>query len=140
MHAVVPDYMPFVKNWKTPSGGLERFLIRFLSEDQDIAFQHIGVWTIEQFLDGGGNYRLQWNEPHDLSFCVIDERLINLIGDSHPILESVQRIVNKAQTSKAGQNDNVEDMDGDINAIAKRVLYTLQQVSSKEFSKKTNSK
>lgn len=50
----VKDYTPFVKAWKTPSGGLEKFLIQFLSEQQDIAFQHIGVWTIEQFLDGGG--------------------------------------------------------------------------------------
>lgn len=51
----VKDYTPFVKAWNTPSGGLEKFLIQFLSEQQDIAFQHIGVWTIEQFLDGGGN-------------------------------------------------------------------------------------
>lgn len=52
----VKDYTPFVKAWGTPSGGLEKFLIQFLSEQQDVAFQHIGVWTIEQFLDGGGKY------------------------------------------------------------------------------------
>lgn len=48
------DYTPFIKVWDTPSGGLRNFLIRFLDEGQDIAFQHIGVWTIEQFLEGRG--------------------------------------------------------------------------------------
>lgn len=50
------DYTPFIKAWNTPSGGLEKFLIQFLSDKQDVAFQHIGVWTIEQFLDGGGTF------------------------------------------------------------------------------------
>jgi vacuolar protein 8 len=54
IYFIVKDYTPFVKAWNVPSGGLEKFLIQFLSEQQDIAFQHIGVWTIEQFLDGGG--------------------------------------------------------------------------------------
>ncbi|CAO3704094.1 unnamed protein product [Rhizopus stolonifer] len=120
----VPDYTPFVKSWKNPSGGLEKFLIQFLSEEQDVAFQHIGVWTIEQFLDGG------------------DERLLRLIGDSHPVLESVERIVNKSQVSKSGQAEQIEDADDNINTLAKRVHYTLQQISSKEFAsnRKVNSK
>jgi vacuolar protein 8 len=58
----VKDYTPFVKAWNTPAGGLEQFLIQFLSEQQDIAFQHIGVWTIEQFLDGGGKLEREESE------------------------------------------------------------------------------
>lgn len=50
----VKDYTPFVNVWNEPSGGLHDFLIHFLNENQDIAFQHIGVWTVEQFLEGGG--------------------------------------------------------------------------------------
>ncbi|KAG2204305.1 vacuolar protein 8 [Mucor mucedo] len=115
----VKDYTPFVKAWGTPSGGLEKFLIQFLSEQQDVAFQHIGVWTIEQFLDGG------------------DERLLNLIAESEPIIESVQRIVNAGQVPKAEHDDTNEDADGDIFALAKRVYQILQQIrDSKKSSQK----
>ncbi|KAI9360301.1 vacuolar protein 8 [Pilaira anomala] len=117
----VKDYTPFVKAWNTPSGGLEKFLIQFLSEQQDIAFQHIGVWTIEQFLDGG------------------DERLLNLIAESDPITESVQRIVNEGQAPKVEQDENTEDGDGDIFGLAKRVYHILQKIrdsNKKSFQKK----
>lgn len=65
-----------------------------------------------------------------------------MIGDSHPVLESVERIVNKGQTSKSEQNEQSDDADDNINTLAKRVHYTLQQISSKEFAsnKKANSK
>ncbi|CAO3624988.1 unnamed protein product [Mucor hiemalis] len=106
----VKDYTPFVKAWNTPSGGLERFLIQFLSEEQDIAFQHIGVWTIEQFLDGG------------------DERLSNLIAASNSITESIQRIVNEGQGPKLEGDDTEQDVDGDIFALAKRVHSILQNI------------
>ncbi|KAI9259396.1 vacuolar protein 8 [Sporodiniella umbellata] len=120
----VSDYTPFVKSWKTPSGGLEKFLLRFLSEEQDNAFQHIGVWTIEQFLDGG------------------DENLLRLIGNSHPVLESVERIATKGQGTKPAQAEQMEDADDNIHALAKRVHHTLQQISSKDFAsnRKVNSK
>ncbi|KAG0739712.1 hypothetical protein G6F16_004494 [Rhizopus arrhizus] len=109
----VPDYTPFVNAWKSPFGGLEKFLIRFLSEDQDVAFQHIGIWTIEQFIDGG------------------DERLLQLIASSHSVLESVERIMNKTEVSS-----NVEDMDDNIHVLAKRVHYNLQEISLKELNHK----
>lgn len=109
----VPDYTPFVNAWKSPFGGLENFLIRFLSEDQDVAFQHIGIWTIEQFIDGG------------------DERLLQLIASSHSVLESVERIMNKTEVSS-----NVEDMDDNIHVLAKRVHYNLQEISLKELNHK----
>ncbi|KAK4511233.1 uncharacterized protein ATC70_012447 [Mucor velutinosus] len=105
----VKDYTPFVKAWDLPLGGLEKFLIQFLSEEQDIAFQHIGVWTIEQFLDGG------------------DERLLNLIANSDTITESIKRIINEGQKPKMEIGEEDAE-DGDIFALAKRVYNTLQQI------------
>jgi vacuolar protein 8 len=92
-----------------PFGGLEKFLIQFLSEEQDIAFQHIGVWTIEQFLDGG------------------DERLLNLIANSDTITDSIKRIINEGQKPKMEMGEEDTD-DGDIFALAKRVYNILQQI------------
>lgn len=40
--------------WTSPADGLRHFLIRFLDVNQSVALQHIGVWTIEQFLEGNG--------------------------------------------------------------------------------------
>ncbi|KAF1799495.1 armadillo-type protein [Mucor lusitanicus] len=105
----VKDYTPFVNAWNLPFGGLEKFLIQFLSEEQDIAFQHIGVWTIEQFLDGG------------------DERLLGLIANSGTITESIKRIINEGQKPKMEIGEEDAD-DGDIFALAKRVYNTLQQI------------
>lgn len=106
---IVKDYTPFVNAWNLPFGGLEKFLIQFLSEEQDIAFQHIGVWTIEQFLDGG------------------DERLLGLIANSGTITESIKRIINEGQKPKMEIGEEDAD-DGDIFALAKRVYNTLQQI------------
>ncbi|KAI8636901.1 vacuolar protein 8 [Parasitella parasitica] len=105
----VKDYTPFVEAWNLPSGGLEKFLIQFLLEEQDVAFQHIGVWTIEQFLDGG------------------DERLLNLIANSNTITESIKRIINEGQKPKMDMGEDDTD-DGDIFALAKRVFSILQQI------------
>ncbi|KAI8967922.1 vacuolar protein 8 [Mycotypha africana] len=123
----VKDYTAFVAAWNsTPSGGLENFLIQFLSEQQDIAFQHIGVWTIEQFLEGE------------------DEKLIALIAGSDTIIESVQRIVDEGRQqsvsqgiSEQQQQSNASD-DGDIYGLAKRVYQTLQQI--RESNEKTQRK
>ncbi|KAI9486764.1 MAG: vacuolar protein 8 [Benjaminiella poitrasii] len=103
----VKDYTPFVKIWESPAGGLEKFLIQFLSEQQDIAFQHIGVWTVEQFLDGR------------------DERLLKLIIESNTIVESVKRIADEGQALRMENND--ENDEGDIHTLAKRVYHILQQ-------------
>ncbi|KAF7727796.1 Vacuolar protein 8 [Apophysomyces ossiformis] len=112
----VKEYSPFVKVWDTPHGGLSSFLRRFLDEKQDIAFQHIGVWTIEQFLEGG------------------DNELLKKIKSSPEILQAVERIANAEQASKSktefadGLNaDNVDEMDGDIFKLAQRVAAALQE-------------
>jgi vacuolar protein 8 len=52
----VKDYVPFIKTWDSPEGGLKQFLINFLSESSGVAFQHIGVWTIEQFTEGASKF------------------------------------------------------------------------------------
>ncbi|RCI02320.1 Vacuolar protein 8 [Rhizopus stolonifer] len=49
----IEDYGPFLKAWELPRGGVKDFLISFLKESNTTAFQHIGVWTIEQFIEGG---------------------------------------------------------------------------------------
>ncbi|OBZ87868.1 Vacuolar protein 8 [Choanephora cucurbitarum] len=106
----VQDYTPFVTAWEAPSGGLKKFLIQFLSEQQDIAFQHIGVWTIEQFLDGG------------------DTRLMSLIANSTQITQSVERIVREGQSPKAEHHEDSDE--GDIYGLAKRVMNTLNEIKS----------
>lgn len=54
----IKDYSSFIKYWSTPDGGICQFLAHFTSENSDIAFQHIGVWTIEQFLEGSSKFFL----------------------------------------------------------------------------------
>lgn len=67
-----------------------------------------------------------------------DERLLNLIAESDPIIESVQRIVNEGQVPKVEHDETNEDADGDIFALAKRVYLILQQIrdSNKKSSQK----
>ncbi|OAD08334.1 hypothetical protein MUCCIDRAFT_32100 [Mucor lusitanicus CBS 277.49] len=52
----VKDYTPFIKAWDHPDGGLHQYLTTFTDQASSIAFQHIGVWTIEQFAEGGCKY------------------------------------------------------------------------------------
>lgn len=47
----IKDYTCFIKYWSQPEGGILKFLTTFTSEKSDVAFQHIGIWTIEQFLE-----------------------------------------------------------------------------------------
>lgn len=65
---VAKDYSPFVDVWTSPADGLRYFLIRFLDENQSVALQHIGVWTIEQFLEGnGGSNDFAWKGKRKVS-------------------------------------------------------------------------
>ncbi|KAI9274332.1 vacuolar protein 8, partial [Phascolomyces articulosus] len=109
------DYSPFVQVWSTPAGGLCGFLIQFLDESQAIAFQHIGVWTIEQFLDG--------NDPE----------LVSRIAKSSEIVQAVTRIAKSGDRSKEaksekGGDDGNDELDGDIYGLAKRVANTLSEI------------
>ena len=49
------DYSAFNDVWDKPSGGMHRYLYRFLTSS-DATFQHIAVWTIVQLLESGGEY------------------------------------------------------------------------------------
>ncbi|KAI9031609.1 putative VAC8-vacuolar membrane protein required for the cytoplasm-to-vacuole targeting [Phycomyces nitens] len=115
----VKDYTPFVKVWDSPAGGsLYSFLVHFLAEDQDIAFQHIGVWTVEQFLEGN------------------DKELVTRIAQSPSIVQSIKRIANSGPEEKPkkvadhSNEDTMDEMDGDIFGLAKRVAELLQEVQS----------
>lgn len=123
----VRDYKPFVKVWNAPDGGLCKFLERFLDKDQDVAFQHIGVWTIEQFLEGG--------EPE----------LVSRIAQSQDLVEAVTRIANTggASKSRASRPTSVEitggekgepneDGEDDIYGLSRRVAAALQEVKREE--------
>ncbi|KAG0164420.1 Vacuolar protein 8 [Apophysomyces sp. BC1015] len=117
----VKEYSPFLKVWDTPQGGLSSFLRHFLDEKQDIAFQHIGVWTIEQFLEGG------------------DNDLVLKIARSPEIVQAVNRIANADQTSKIKTEltdgltpEGVDDMDGDIFKLAQRVATALLEVDQEK--------
>ncbi|KAI7855997.1 armadillo-type protein [Circinella umbellata] len=111
----VKDYSPFVQVWEKPSGGLCGFLVQFLDESQAIAFQHIGVWTIEQFLDG--------NDPE----------LISKIAQSPEIVQAVTRIAKTSDRSKETKSEKIgeegnDDLDGDIYGLAKRVANALSEI------------
>ncbi|KAG2223116.1 hypothetical protein INT45_005672 [Circinella minor] len=113
--AIVKDYSPFVQVWEKPSGGLCGFLVQFLDESQAIAFQHIGVWTIEQFLDG--------NDPE----------LISKIAQSPEIVQAVTRIAKTSDRSKETKSEKIgeegnDDLDGDIYGLAKRVANALSEI------------
>ncbi|CAO3582963.1 unnamed protein product [Absidia cylindrospora] len=110
----VKDYTPFVKVWNEPGGGLHQFLVHFLSESQDIAFQHIGVWTVEQFLEGG------------------DKGLVSKISQSNDIVSSIQNIAqstpqSKSKTAYESTEETTDDMEGDIVGLAKRVMVIIQK-------------
>ncbi|KAI8077787.1 putative VAC8-vacuolar membrane protein required for the cytoplasm-to-vacuole targeting [Halteromyces radiatus] len=110
----VKDYTPFVKVWSEPGGGLHDFLIHFLSESQDIAFQHIGVWTVEQFLEGG------------------DKELISKLSQSSDIVSCIRRIASttplpKSKVAYDSTEENVDDMEGDIVGLAKRVMDVIEK-------------
>ncbi|KAL0140624.1 vacuolar protein 8 [Mucor lusitanicus] len=111
----VKDYTPFIKAWDHPDGGLHQYLTTFTDQASSIAFQHIGVWTIEQFAEGG---------------C--PELMAKIVG-SNKIVESVARIAN-SKTS-ASDNDRPPAADeypeGDLQSLGKRVLSTLQEYQVK---------
>ncbi|KAL0089378.1 vacuolar protein 8 [Phycomyces blakesleeanus] len=124
LSAKVQDYTPFVSAWESPSGGLHQFLRVFLDERQEITFQHIGVWTIEQFMTGG------------------DKRLMACIVRSKDIVDAVLRISNASdefQLQAAIINEqgegNIDDFDGDIVKLAKKVALLFEDVEEYQLEK-----
>ncbi|CEP18352.1 hypothetical protein [Parasitella parasitica] len=120
----VKDYSPFIKAWDTPDGGLNKYLSAFTSEKSSVAFQHIGIWTIEQFAEGG------------------NPELMAKIVHSQEIVQSITRISNSKKSASQGNivDGNNKTMtaseeypEGDIYALGKRVLNTLHAFQATSY-------
>jgi hypothetical protein len=92
LSAKADDYTKFQGVWLQPEGGLHGYLVRFL-ESQDRTFQHIAVWTIVQFLEGG------------------DPNLTSSIKESSQILPLVNKLVAANPTLPDGANGTEEGND-----------------------------
>lgn len=94
LSAKADDYTKFNEVWLNPEGGLQGYLIRFL-ESQDKTFQHIAVWTIVQFLEGG------------------DPKLASSIKSSSQILPLVNKLAASGALSGGGpESDGNEGEEG----------------------------
>lgn len=95
LSAKADDYGKFNDVWNQPEGGLHGYLVRFL-ESEDRTFQHIAVWTIVQFLEGG------------------DPKLANSIKESTQILPLVNKLVAAAnETAEERPSGEVAIPEGD---------------------------
>jgi hypothetical protein len=95
LSAKADDYGKFNDVWTQPEGGLHGYLVRFL-ESEDRTFQHIAVWTIVQFLEGG------------------DPKLANSIKESPQILPLVNKLVASSQLVIDNDHDGVERPSGEV--------------------------
>lgn len=104
----VQDYQPFIDVWDQPSGGLHGYLSRFL-ESVDTTFQHIAIWTIVQFLEGG------------------DTDLIDLITRSPEIIPAVRRLTQSLESSSQQMDENgIMNDESEIVGLARRVVSMLE--------------
>lgn len=102
LSAKADDYSKFNEVWLQPEGGLHGYLVRFL-ESQDRTFQHIAVWTVVQFLEGG------------------DPKLASSIKSSNQILPFVNKLVAAANGDLGdGAEDDAEGQDGSKKGKADR--------------------
>ncbi|KAF8939197.1 Vacuolar protein 8 [Haplosporangium gracile] len=107
----VQDYQPFISVWDAPSGGLHGYLSRFL-ESVDTTFQHIAIWTIVQFLEGG------------------DTELVDLITRSPEIIPAVRQLTQSLDSTsphQQGDGDNMMNDESEIVGLARRVISMLSQ-------------
>lgn len=107
----VQDYQPFISVWDAPSGGLHGYLSRFL-ESVDTTFQHIAIWTIVQFLEGG------------------DSELIDLIIRSPEIIPAVRQLTQGLDSTSPhhqADGDNMMNDESEIVGLARRVISMLSQ-------------
>ncbi|KAK9332901.1 armadillo-type protein [Lipomyces starkeyi] len=108
----VGDYSTFVNAWSSPAGGISGYLIRFLTSN-DLIFEHIAVWTLLQFIEGG------------------DKTLIELIQKSPPIMEATQTLATRELPSDPPADGDLIDMEdteaeSEIIALSSRVLKMLE--------------
>ncbi|KAK9432374.1 armadillo-type protein [Lipomyces doorenjongii] len=108
----VGDYSTFVNAWSSPAGGISGYLIRFLTSN-DLIFEHIAVWTLLQFVEGG------------------DKTLIELIQKNPPILEATQTLATRELPSDPPADGDLIDLEdteaeSEIIALSSRVLKMLE--------------
>ncbi|KAK9318073.1 armadillo-type protein [Lipomyces starkeyi] len=108
----VGDYSTFVNAWSSPAGGISGYLIRFLTSN-DLIFEHIAVWTLLQFVEGG------------------DKTLIELIQKNPPIMEATQTLATRELPSDPPADGDLIDMEdteaeSEIIALSSRVLKMLE--------------
>ncbi|KAK9494704.1 armadillo-type protein [Lipomyces doorenjongii] len=108
----VGDYSTFVNAWSSPAGGISGYLIRFLTSN-DLIFEHIAVWTLLQFVEGG------------------DKTLIELIQKNSPILEATQTLATRELPSDPPADGDLIDLEdteaeSEIIALSSRVLKMLE--------------
>jgi vacuolar protein 8 len=116
----IKDYSPFVKVWDAGEVGLKAFLTTFLNDTSDIAFQHIGVWTIEQFLDGESKFFI-YKKERDANSAHVDKELTQKLVECDEIQASIARIANAKQS----------ETERDIYSLARKVLNTMDQFKEK---------
>jgi len=107
----VQDYTPFINVWEAPAGGLHGYLTRFL-DSQDTTFQHIAVWTIVQFLEGG------------------DPGLVQNIAASTTILPAITRLAESGASFSDNEelhSDEEGSDEGEIVELARKTLAILQR-------------
>lgn len=96
LSAKADDYSKFNEVWLQPEGGLHGYLVRFL-ESQDRTFQHIAVWTIVQFLEGG------------------DPKLASSIKSSNQLLPFVEKLITNSSSNGNGTTTTNEGITEDSN-------------------------
>jgi vacuolar protein 8 len=94
-----------VRDWADPNGGIQGYLSRFLASG-DPTFQHIAIWTLLQLLESE------------------DKRLIGFINRSEDIVQMVKTIADKNVES---DEEDGEDGEGEVVALARRSLELLGQ-------------
>ena len=100
----VGDYSIFIKNWEEPNGGIHGYLHRFL-ESGDPTFQHIAIWTLLQLLESN------------------DQKLASHISEAEDVIQMIKSISERNVES----DDDGEDGEGEVVALARRSLELLDK-------------
>ncbi|KAK9468945.1 armadillo-type protein [Lipomyces arxii] len=108
----VGDYSAFVAAWSAPSGGVSGYIQRFLNSN-DLIFEHIAVWTLLQFVEGG------------------DADLLALVKADEQIKSATQVLAERevAPSSGPAEGDLIDledsEAESEIVALASRVVKVL---------------
>ncbi|KAK9324306.1 armadillo-type protein [Lipomyces orientalis] len=108
----IGDYSAFVSTWSSPAGGISGYLIRFLTSN-DLIFEHIAVWTLLQFVEGG------------------EKNLVELVKKSTAIIEATKTLAARELPADPPANGDLIDLEdteaeSEIIALAGRVLKMLE--------------